>query len=129
VYNAWYRKAIARVYYGPINYGYLGIWKFTMIEKSKDLINLVAGLIGIAFDRVQTEPNGEVASEPDASGADNLTQINGIGPAFASRLNEAGITTFAKLANLSPEEVREAAKITGGQADPAVWIAEAETLA
>lgn len=100
-----------------------------MIEKSKDFINLVAGLIGIAFDRVQVGPNGEMASGLNASGADDLTQINGIGPAFASRLNEAGITTFVDLAKLSPEEVREATKITGGQADPAEWIAEAGALA
>lgn len=100
-----------------------------MIEKSKDLINLVAGIIGIAFDRVQAGHNGEMASEPNASAADDLTQINGIGPAFASRLNEAGITTFADLANQSPEELREAARIAGGQADPAEWIVEAGTLA
>ena len=100
-----------------------------MIEKSKDLINLVAGLIGIAFDRVHVGPNGETDREPVASGADDLTQISGIGPAYARRLNEAGITTFADLANLSPEEVRKATSVTGGQADPAEWIAEAGALA
>jgi large subunit ribosomal protein L21 len=100
-----------------------------MIEKSKNLIDLVAGIIGIAFDRVQAGHNGDLANEPNAAPADDLTQINGIGPAFASRLNEAGITTFADLANQSPEEVREAARIAGGQADPEEWIAEAGTLA
>jgi large subunit ribosomal protein L21 len=51
-----------------------------------------------------------------------LTEIKGIGPVFAKRLAEAGITTFAALAEASPEHLREVTKAT---ADPDEWIAQA----
>src|SRR5262245_32378430 len=38
-------------------------------------------------------------------GADDFTRIRGISPKNANRLYEAGILTFAKLANLSPDEI------------------------
>jgi len=53
-----------------------------------------------------------LSSKPDASittpltnrrGQDNLQAINGIGPVFAKRLNEAGIHTFEQLSELTSE--------------------------
>jgi predicted flap endonuclease-1-like 5' DNA nuclease len=59
--------------------------------------------------------------------SDPLEEIKGIGPVFANRLNDAGITTFAELANSSPAELQE---ITGvARWDPAEWIVEAKALA
>jgi predicted flap endonuclease-1-like 5' DNA nuclease len=59
---------------------------------------------------------------------DDLVDINGIGPVFAKRLNEAGITTFAQLAALTPEKAREITGVKEWQPnDPAAWIAEAQT--
>ena len=43
----------------------------------------------------------------DRSGRDNLQAINGIGPAFSKRLNEAGIHTFQQLSELSPNEMEK----------------------
>lgn len=40
-----------------------------------------------------------------SDGPDDFTRLKGIGPAFDRRLKEAGITTFAALAALTPEEV------------------------
>lgn len=40
-------------------------------------------------------------------GNDKFQAINGIGPAFSKRLNEAGITTFDQLASLSPQQLEE----------------------
>lgn len=59
---------------------------------------------------------------------DDLVDINGIGPVFAKRLNEAGITTFAQLAAMTPEKAREITGVKEWQPnDPAAWIAEAQT--
>ena len=54
---------------------------------------------------------------------DDLTVIKGIGPAFAGRLNEAGIDTFDALANNDPASIAEIAKTTETVA--ARWIASA----
>ncbi|MEY8838799.1 50S ribosomal protein L21, partial [Cribrihabitans sp. XS_ASV171] len=37
--------------------------------------------------------------------ADDLTKLNGVGPAAATKLNDAGITTYAQLAALSEEQI------------------------
>jgi predicted flap endonuclease-1-like 5' DNA nuclease len=39
--------------------------------------------------------------------ADDFTRIRGIGPAFNRRLNEAGVTRFAQLATMTPEQIAE----------------------
>ncbi|UCG24202.1 MAG: hypothetical protein JSW55_19120 [Chloroflexota bacterium] len=56
-----------------------------------------------------------------------LEEINGIGPVFANRLNDAGIYTYAALASCTPEELQEITGVT--RWDPADWIAEAKILA
>lgn len=61
--------------------------------------------------------------------ADQLEDINGIGPVFARRLNEAGIYTFADLTAQSPEKIREIISPKNWQAiDPEGWIAQARQL-
>ncbi len=47
----------------------------------------------------------EAGAQP--AGEDDFTRLRGIGPAFDRRLKEAGVTTFAQLAALTPEEVAE----------------------
>ena len=59
--------------------------------------------------------------------ADHLEDINGIGPVFAKRLNEAGIFTFAHLATLTPERINEIISPENWQAiNPAEWVAQAQ---
>ena len=63
---------------------------------------------------------------------DDLKVINGIGPAFETRLNEMGIHTYADLAELSAEKVEEL-EATSGDAMTSVqewesWIEEARRL-
>ena len=78
-----------------------------------------------------TEP---VAAERTASAIvtgrpDDLTQIKGIGPVFARRLNDAGITTFAQLAQATPDQLHEIVQAAEWQAvEPAAWIADARAL-
>ncbi len=73
---------------------------------------------------------GSSTTSPAATqAADDLTRIHGIGPTYARRLREAGIFTFAALAEQEPEQVRQIAKIQPWQvADPVAWIAEAALL-
>lgn len=90
----------------------------------KNIIDLAAGVMGILFERYE----GSLPPAAPPSEADDLTQIDGIGPTFASRLTAAGVTTFSQLAALSPEEARAITKVTV-QSNPADWIAEAKSLA
>jgi len=61
--------------------------------------------------------------------ADHLEDVNGIGPVFAQRLNEAGIYTFADLAAQTPVRIREIISPKNWQAvDPEGWISQARHL-
>ena len=57
--------------------------------------------------------------------ADDLTEIKGIGPVFAERLRQAGITTFADVAKASPDQLREVTHATS-VANPDEWIEQAQ---
>lgn len=94
------------------------------IPRPKTMINIVAGLVGLLFDQVY-EAEAEVEEVARESEADDLTTINGIGPTFARRLNEAGVFTFAQLASLTPEEVVTHTHVAEWQGDPVNWINQA----
>ena len=85
----------------------------------KTLIDFTAGLIGIAFDEI-------AGVGKDGETPNDLTEIDGIGPAYAARLNEAGITTFSQLGELSVEEIREYMKLSESQGDPESWLEQAQ---
>lgn len=98
--------------------------------RPKELIDLVAGMIGLLYDQLDgnTLPEIEAAAEPEPA-ADDLTKISGIGPAFARRLAEAGISTYAELASMTAQEVRERTQLAEWQGDPEEWISQAQALA
>ena len=69
-------------------------------------------------------------SDETARQHDPLIDINGIGPVYEQRLFDAGVYTFADLAAMTPERVREIIKSQSWQdIDPDAWIAEARKLA
>ena len=77
------------------------------------------------------EEGQSLAEEAPPPVPDNLKRIKGIGPVFEARLNQAGIWTFADLAELTPEQIREI--VSSGRAknmiEPEEWIAQARQLA
>lgn len=72
------------------------------------------------------------AKKADAGKADDLTQLTGAGPAFAAKLNEAGVTSFAQIAKWDDAEIeRLDGEISGlkTKAEKGDWVAEAKKLA
>jgi predicted flap endonuclease-1-like 5' DNA nuclease len=60
--------------------------------------------------------------------ADDLALIEGVGPKIAELLNAAGITTFAKLADTKPSEIKAILEAAGKRYqmhDPATWPKQA----
>ena len=64
-----------------------------------------------------------------AEGVADLTVIKGIGPKFAETLNAAGITSYAALADTTPEQLQEIVQPAAWQkVDFEDWIAQASAL-
>lgn len=84
---------------------------------------------GVAL-RERPVPAPAQTTPPSSPAPDVLTKIQGIGPVFAQRLNEAGVHTYADLARLTPERVREIVAAKPFQKiDPEAWIEQARQLA
>lgn len=71
--------------------------------------------------RVVTPPG--TPPTPKSTDPDDLTEVNGIGPVFARRLMEAGISTFADLAKAESHRVAEIAGVP--EARVTDWIEQA----
>ena len=83
----------------------------------------VKALEGDLLTRAQT------AAVPMPREQDPLEKINGVGPVFAKRLNEAGIYTFAELAGQIPNRIREIISPEEWQkVEPEKWVAEARRI-
>jgi predicted flap endonuclease-1-like 5' DNA nuclease len=98
--------------------------------RPKEVIDVVAGMIGLLFDQLDGELPLEVDTivETEPAG-DDLTKINGIGPAFARRLIDAGVRSYTDLGGMTAEEVRQRTQLAEWQGDPEDWISQAQTLA
>ena len=78
---------------------------------------------------VDPEENGPEAEQVE-SAEDDLTVVYGIGPARAARLREAGLFTFAALAEADQTQLREILAGVGlGGADPSHWPQQARLAA
>jgi predicted flap endonuclease-1-like 5' DNA nuclease len=79
-----------------------------------------------------SELEAQLAHPPPSRAAsrDTFTMINGIGPAFQKRLYDAGVCTFAELAQQTPERLRQIVRANSKQRiKPEAWIAEAQRRA
>lgn len=73
----------------------------------------------------------KAAPKAAPAGNDDLTQLTGVGPAFAKKLNDAGVTSFAQVAAWDAAEIeRLDGEISGlkTKAEKGDWVAEAKKL-
>ncbi len=80
---------------------------------------------GAAAPAAKPAKKAEAKAEAPAAAADDLTKLNGVGPAAAKKLVEAGIESFAALAALSDEQI---AAIETVKVKPE-WVEQAKELA
>lgn len=86
--------------------------------------------VAAATETPKAEP--VAIKEEKAAESDDLERVEGIGPKIAEVLTEAGIDTFAKLADSTPEAIREIMDAAGSQFashDPATWPQQAKMAA
>jgi len=77
------------------------------------------------------EPKVDVAVKTSKKG-DDLTKIEGIGPKVAEVLHEAGINSFAKLAESKSQDIKEILEKSGGHfnaQDPTSWPEQSQLAA
>lgn len=83
-----------------------------------------------ALKQTETEPRPKPAPEA-LKRWDDLTAINGIGPAFARKLNGVGISSYAQLAALSDDDIQRLEKETirfAGRIRRDDWVGQAKVL-
>jgi predicted flap endonuclease-1-like 5' DNA nuclease len=98
------------------------------------IAGVVAGLAAAAWalrDRMLPDPEPPTSNPPrfrtgGSTSDDDLTRIKGVGPAFATRLADAGIGSFAALAAEDAASVAEIANTTEAAAER--WIDAASDL-
>ncbi|GGL88735.1 hypothetical protein GCM10011534_08570 [Pseudooceanicola nanhaiensis] len=73
-------------------------------------------------DKKAAAPKAETKAEAPAAAGDDLTAITGVGPAAQKKLNEAGITTYAQMAQIDPDTF-DAVKVKPE------WVEQAKDLA
>lgn len=79
-----------------------------------------------------TEETTTLLEETEAAVADDLTKIEGISPEVADALNDAGIETYADLAETPEDELEEVLAAAGGSVafrDPSNWSEQAALAA
>ncbi len=124
------------IFVGGFIIGWAAEWQFFSRRKERDNQHLNDRLATAQAEldtlKTQREEWEAMSSQSVAvNSRDQLDQIRGIGPVFARRLNAEGIFTFADLAKLSPERIREI--VSDGSRftniDSEDWIAQARRLA
>lgn len=78
------------------------------------------------------KPAAKAAPKAKAASNDDLTQLNGVGPAYAKKLNEAGVTSFAQVAGWKAADLDALdAEIPGikAKAETGDWVKQAKDLA
>ena len=95
--------------------------KLTLVRITEIMVS-GAGDSGV---KVATGKEASVSKAPAAAASDDLTQLTGVGPAAATKLNDAGLTSFAQIAALSADDI---AGIEAVKVKPE-WVEQAAELA
>lgn len=82
-------------------------WRRRMYGLASENASLKERLTSLDTEPKQSFKPDKGTTLTDKSGRDNLEAIKGIGPVYARRLREAGIRSFAQLAELSRERLGE----------------------
>ncbi|NIZ62756.1 50S ribosomal protein L21 [Sedimentitalea sp. CY04] len=80
---------------------------------------------GDAPAAAKAAPAAKAKAPAAAAGSDDLTQLTGVGPAAAKKLEAAGLTSFAQVAALSADDI---AAIDAIKVKPE-WVEQAKDLA
>jgi predicted flap endonuclease-1-like 5' DNA nuclease len=87
------------------------------------------GRFGKEKDCAAPQPQASNPLETAAQGRDDLKKIPGIGARREQLLDRAGIHTFARLAQCTPEQLTQVLGNHGGPAKVEAWIAHAQAMA
>jgi len=95
---------------------------------------VIEGILSSGTKKVAAKSESpKVAKAPKATkSAEDLTLIEGVGPVAAEVLVAAGITTFAKLAKTSADDVKsilDASEAKVSHLDPTTWAQQAQLAA
>lgn len=102
--------------------------RFNALEDEAKICRAKLADAEVTVERLRAELNAVAGQSPQEE--DCFERINGIGATFADRFNDAGILTFAQLADSTPERVQEVARPEEWQkVEPKGWIARAKELA
>lgn len=80
-------------------------------------------------EKADAAPKKAAKKAEKKSEVDDLKKIEGIGPKIATTLNEAGISTYADLANSKPEDIAEMIKDVRGNHVTDTWPQQAQLAA
>jgi len=81
--------------------------------------------------KAAAKPAAKPAAKKAASGADDLKQLSGVGPALEKKLHENGVTTFAQIAGWSKADIDDMdGKLSfKGRIEREDWVTQAKKLA
>ncbi len=80
-------------------------WRGRIYKVASENAGLKERISSFENERKQSYKPDKGVALTNKAGNDNLEAIKGIGPVYAKRLREAGITSFEQLAQLAPERL------------------------
>ena len=113
------------------NYTELEITRIGVVAAKPKPVKATTDKSKAASSKHDASPKATKAGKSaEAATADDLTQINGIGPVIVEKLNGIGITTFTQLAALTEEDIERINEQLNlkGRIERDNWIGQAKRL-